>query len=65
MSGTAVVDHSLQARLARLAQIEVVLQQQPQQLETLGLDVLLQLEVLQAGRPISGKETADLVELGG
>ncbi len=42
----------------------MALQQQPEQLEALGLDVLLQLEVLEAGCCAAGQERADFGELG-
>jgi len=54
----------LEARLAQGPEIEVFLQQQPQQLEALGLYVLLELEVLERAGLVAGEKAADLYELG-
>jgi hypothetical protein len=60
---TVAIGHPLQARLAKGTQVEVVLQQQPQQLEAVGLDVLLQVEMLQAKGRLARQECGDLCEL--
>ena len=54
------IDHLLQAHLAQLPQIEVVLQQLAQQLGAHALQVLLQLEVLKTCRPLTEEEVPDL-----